>query len=221
MEPSTPGEFLKGKQRRLRDAFSEDFSIRIHRAVSWVLRSEKEKNDPDTQFIFFWIAFNAAYSVYETPTEAPRAEQRKLMEFFKTLLRADTENRLYDAIWDHFPSQIRNLINNKYVFAPFWHAQNGVAGYEDWEVLFKKAKHSATRAISNFNTLEALSLIFSRLYVLRNQLIHGGATWASEINRAQVRDGAQIMNILVPIIIDLMLENPELEWGNIYYNVVQ
>ena len=34
--------------------------------------------------------------------------------------------------------------------------------------------------------------VFDRLYVLRNQLVHGGSTWNSGINRTQVRDGAAI-----------------------------
>lgn len=27
-----------------------------------------------------------------------------------------------------------------------------------------------------------LSILFDRLYVLRNQLVHGGATWNSDVN---------------------------------------
>ena len=219
--PTTPGEFLKEKQRHNRESYPEDFGIRVHRAISWVLRAEKEQKDPDARFIFLWIAFNSAYSVYEMPSENASHERKKLKEFFEKVTKVDVENQLYDVIWENFPAQIRNILDNKFVFAPFWNAQNNVPGSENWQVHFDAAKRATAKAIANFNTSEVLSLIFSRLYVLRNQLIHGGATWASETNRAQVKDGAQIMNILVPIIIDLMLENPGLEWGNIYYNVTE
>ena len=220
MDPKTPGEFLKQKQRRLRDSFEEEFGIRVHRAISWIMRAETEIKDPDARFIFLWIAFNAAYSVYESPKDLFDTEQVRLQKFLKTITEADRENRLYEIIWDNFPAQIRNLLNNKHVFAPFWHHQNGVEGYENWDHQFDVQKKSAARALGNFDTTKVLSQIFSRLYVLRNQLVHGGATWAGQINRTQVKDGADIMFLLVPIIIDLMLENPSLDWGSIYYRVI-
>ena len=58
-----------------------------------------------------------------------------------------------------------------------------------------------------------LSILFDRLYVLRNQLVHGGATWNGSVNRAQVGDGARIMAFLVPLFVSLMLENPGEPWG--------
>jgi hypothetical protein len=62
-----------------------------------------------------------------------------------------------------------------------------------------------------------LSIVFDRLYVLRNQLVHGGATWNSQVNRAQISDGANILGRLVPLIIELMIEHPELDFGEILY----
>ena len=221
MVPKTPGEFLKRRQRTLRDGFEEDFGVRIHRAISWVMRAENETEDPDARFIFLWIAFNAAYSTYDSPSDSSDNEQRRLGRFLKTITEADKDNRLYEVIWDNFPAQIRNLLNNKHVFAPFWHFQNGVAGYEDWAHKFDIGRRSAAKALGDFKTREVLSQIFSRLYVLRNQLVHGGATWAGQVNRAQVKDGADIMFLLVPTIIDLMLDNPSRDWGTIYYKVIE
>ena len=66
-----------------------------------------------------------------------------------------------------------------------------------------------------------LSVMFDRLYVLRNQLVHGGATWNSAINRDQVRDGAAVMGSLLPVFIDIMMDNPGVDWGRPYYLVVE
>ena len=55
--------------------------------------------------------------------------------------------------------------------------------------------------------------------MLRNQLVHGGATWNSGVNRDQVRDGAHILAVLVPVFIDLMMDNPQAPWGAPYYPV--
>ena len=65
-----------------------------------------------------------------------------------------------------------------------------------------------------------LEIVFDRLYVLRNQLVHGGATWNSQVNRAQVRDGANILGELLPVIVDLMLDHPDSDFGEILYPVL-
>src|SRR5437868_1365931 len=39
-------------------------------------------------------------------------------------------------------------------------------------------------------------------------LVHGGATWNSDVNRAQVRDGAALLGTLLPIFVDLMMDHP-------------
>ena len=51
------------------------------------------------------------------------------------------------------------------------------------------------------------STSMDRLYVLRNQLVHGGATYASKVNRQQVADGAAILGDIVPLVLSLMLRN--------------
>ena len=66
-----------------------------------------------------------------------------------------------------------------------------------------------------------LTCLFDRLYVLRNQLVHGGATWNSSVNRQQVGDGARIMAFLVPLFIDIMMDHPQSDWGAPYYPVVE
>ena len=63
------------------------------------------------------------------------------------------------------------------------------------------AETVAHRALAEENTSHyVLELIFDRLYVLQNQILHGGATWSGSVNRDQVRDGAAIMGFLVPCI---------------------
>lgn len=68
-------------------------------------------------------------------------------------------------------------------------------------------------AVGGQVTVDVLAILFDRLYVLRNQLMHGGATWNGSVNRAQVRDGARIMAFLVPLFLKLMLDNPAEPWG--------
>ena len=57
----------------------------------------------------------------------------------------------------------------------------------------------------------------SRMYTLRNQLVHGGATWNSAVNREQLKDCTAFLGKLVPFIIELMLDNPQTVWGDALY----
>ena len=86
---------------------------------------------------------------------------------------------------------------------------------------FDSSKRRFNGALARHDTRTILSMLFDRLYVLRNQLVHGGATWNSSVNRDQVRDGARILGFLVPIFVDLMMDNPDVDWGLPYYPVVE
>ncbi|WP_235901634.1 HEPN domain-containing protein [Alcanivorax sediminis] len=52
---------LKNRQRQERDNYPDNLGLRVHRALSWFNRAEQEA-DPDSRFIFLWIAFNAGYA---------------------------------------------------------------------------------------------------------------------------------------------------------------
>ena len=98
---------------------------------------------------------------------------------------------------------------------------NGIEGFEDWEDKFRASSRSFAQAFQDGDSVRVLSFVFDRLYVLRNQLVHGGSTWNSGVNRAQVRDGAAILAFLMPVFVDLMMENPHEDWGRPFYPVVE
>jgi hypothetical protein len=211
-------ELLKEKQRKLREDFPTALTLRVHRALSWLGRAEKEAGDLDICFILLWIGFNAAYAA--DIEAALTGERERFRSFFAGLVELDRHNRIYDAVWRRFPNEIRLLLSNKYVYSPFWAHQNGVPGNEDWADRLAASHRAVNSAMARHDTPRILSVIFDRLYVLRNQLIHGGATWNSSANRDQVRDGAAVMGWLLPIFIDIMMEHAEHEWGMPQYPVV-
>jgi len=211
---------LKSKQREIRETFPENLGLRIHRALSWLERAEGESDDNDAAFIFFWISFNAAYAE-DIPAISEFNERSRFQGFFGKIVSLDASGEIYGAIWDRFSASIRILLDNRYVFQPFWSYHNGLPGGEDWETKFERSKRKIGAALADENTALILSVLFDRLYVLRNQVIHGGATWNSSVNRSQINDGASILSFLVPLFIDLMMDNPEISWGPPYYPVVE
>jgi len=209
---------LKEKQRALRDGFPESLTLRVHRALSWLGRAEAEAGDLDARFILLWIGFNAAYAA-ELP-EPGDSERGVFNAFCETLVGLDHDRRIYRAVWDRFPHEIRLLLGNPYVFAPFWKHHNGHPGHVDWEARLDASRRRINTALAGQDTPVILSILFDRLYVLRNQLIHGGATWNSAVNRSQVRDGSAILGCLLPLFIDIMMDNADRDWGRPYYPVV-
>ena len=78
--------------------------------------------------------------------------------------------------------------------------------------------HNARDAITEFNTLDALTTLFDNLYVLRNQILRGGATYRSSVNRQQLQDDTKILASLLPIFFDIMQANIHIEgWSKPYY----
>jgi len=210
---------LKEKQRGVRDHFAPPLALRVHRALSWVTRAEREDGDDDVRFILLWIGFNAAYA---THMDRPDENERALFHsFFATLVRFDSKHRIYDAVWKRFSQEIRVLLDNQYVFHPFWAHHNGMPGNEDWAQKLERSRLSVGYALREHDTAKILAILFDRLYVLRNQLVHGGATWNSEVNRGQVGVGAAVLSCLLPVFIDLMMDNPDEKWPMPHYPVVQ
>src|SRR5690554_73004 len=208
---------LKERQRKERESHPENSALRIHRSLSWLDRAE-QCDDLDGRFIFLWIAFNAAYA--NELGEITVSESELFDNFLARLIDLDNNNRLYSIVWQRYPNAIRVLLDNKFIFQPFWNYHNGYPGYENWEQMFKQSKAAVHRALADNDTATVLSIVFKRLYTLRNQIVHGGSTYNSQANRDQMRDAVSILGDFVPAIIEIMLDNAESYWGEACYPVV-
>lgn len=209
---------LKEKMQQKRDTLSDAHATRLHRAISWLQCAQQQAGEPDVQFISLWIAFNACYGVAEEKLQS-LAEREMFQRFIYKLVKQDSQKLIYNALWEKYSGPVKALIKNPYVYQPFWLAQRDSEA-ADWQVRFDKSSVAALNALSRQHVPELLGIVLDRLYVLRNQIMHGGATFRSSVNRTQVRDGCHLLNHLLPIIVDLMLEAAQEDWGDIYYPVV-
>jgi hypothetical protein len=211
---------LKDRQRKERDNHPINLRLRVHRALSWLDRAEQAEGDLDAQFIFFWIAFNAAYA-NEIDDHHRFTEQETFRNFIDRLCQLDEGNLLSDLVWKEFTSSIRVLLSNQYVFQPFWDFHNNKKTEQEWQDDFKTANAFAHKALGYKNTSAVLSVIFSRLYTLRNQTMHGGATWNSAVNRDQMRDAVAFLNKFVPSIITILMDSFNELWGEPCFHVAE
>ena len=208
-------------------------------AQSWLERSkaaaadrEKVGNDGEKaatfdceQFIFLWISFNAAYcrELIDDRNEDPPKEFERYNDFLAKILERDSRQIIKTILLETYSDPVRNLLENQYVFGPFWDWVRGSGKDLSWEGSFhnrKKRAFSASVGRGDIHTV--LREVFSRLYVLRNQLFHGGATFATGWGRSQVRDGSRIMASLIPEILKIMQtdieQNPDADtWGAVAF----
>lgn len=212
-------ETLKQQHRRVRDSYPADLNLRIHRSLSWLKRAEISDDD-DGRFIFLWIAFNAAYA-NEISDSYRLSEQEAFKGFLEKLCALDSEKLIDGLVWKEYSGSIRVLLDTPFVFQSFWDFHCGKISEEEWTQRFEKGKKMAHQALASGNTPILLGLLFNRLYTLRNQLIHGGATWNSSVNRKQLHDCVKLLGKLVPVIIGLMVSNPATLWGTACYPVLE
>ena len=204
-----------------RDVPPENLVLRLRRSKSWLERARQEADDPDAAFVFYWIAFDAIYGQSQS-TGGDNDAREQFNDFFRRVLSVDHSNKIPDTVWNNFSDSVRLLLDNEFVYWRFWrNVFSRNRDYKNWKEDFEEDKRRGLRTLANNNTKGALNIIFDRLYVVRNQIIHGGATWRTGRNREQVRDGARIMALLVPIFVDVIESHPEdIDWDPPGYSFV-
>lgn len=143
-------------------------------------------------------------------------------EFLAKILKRDSNQAIRTILLDTYSDAVRILLENQYVFNLFWHSVRGSNNGLNWKTVFDRRNRSALSALLRDDIQTVLKEVFGRLYVLRNQLFHGGATFATGWGRSQVRDGSRIMASLVPVILNIMQIdmriNPDSDtWGAVAF----
>lgn len=213
----TTAQQLKAQLRIQRDSMEENHAIRLHRALSWMLAAEQYDEDDDIAFITLWIAFNACYHIEHDDREL--SERASFKCFIEQLVKGEGCQRLYDLLWHNYSGFVRGVVENQYLFATFWRAQREPD--VDWQKRFESSKSAARHALANQLLEQLLAQVLDRLYVLRNQLVHGGATYASMLNREQLKSSRRLMAELMPVIVSVMLAEQSHDWGEIAYAPVK
>ncbi len=215
------GDYLARREESEGDGYPPNLRLRVHRAISWIQRAELAAvdNDPDVAFTCYWIAFNAAYAE-DTERSAEVAARDLFRDYIDRILRLDDDGVIYGAIWNRFARRVQDMLENRYVYEPFWKHVNGVPANHNWEERLQRELRAINLAPSGQKTDMLLASLFDRLYVLRNQILHGAATWNSSVNRDQVEDGAALMAFLIPAFVNVMMAHPDEPWGANYYPVV-
>lgn len=202
-----------------------------------------KKEGVDQSFMFLWISFNAAYGydpnvlepgeTWQERNEARKKEEnkeRKIINRFIRQIKAidDSADAALTTLVKSHGLVFGGLLRNPFMYRDFWHwvrnsrrrkakdfspskwksSENGIAFAEENKPLNR---------IKNKDKF--LFVVFDRLHTLRNQMIHGGATYGpGSLNLSSVESGQQVLALLVPTILKIMLDAPlETKWRAISY----
>lgn len=206
---------LRAKYCAKKGELSGNREIRIRRGLSWMeCAQELGANAPDAAFVFHWSGFE---SLYSEPRPSPYDDAKAERDAFLDIvfgLDVGQDALIYNSVIASESKTILTLAANAYVFTPFWkryHAGEKSQSPSEWA---NPLIESVKQMIANLErredgTQSALEILFDRLRELRNELVHGGATWKDSANRDQVKDGARIMSRLLPVFLDLMMDYPD------------
>ena len=195
------------------------FKLRMRRIESWMERAERSSDDQDLGFLSYWIAFNACYAT----DKKSRPTLAAIGGYLRRLVDLDRNGVIHEAIYDRFSIEIRTVVDNTFLLEQFWDPKKGWSAGADgtWNEKFtgeQQRVHKALERALASRSSGVLVVLFERLYTLRNQLVHGGATWGSQANRLSVKSGARIMAALLPIFVGIMRENRDEDWGSPPYH---
>ena len=227
------------------DESNEDHPLRrrLRRSLSWLERADSGKLDDDVRYIFLWVAFNAAYA--DARNLRSLDEWERYTRYFKKLTEEENDkNRIYNILKCKLMNVSLSLVENKYVFRGFWDfLDDGWFNEEKWKKSsygrrFETDRREVRKLLglgdqlgsmqealrevdiaSREATIRTLEILFKRLYVLRNQIMHGSATshtWTDpkrpeprerftstedgSLNRRQVEDQGEIAKNLLTTI---------------------
>lgn len=213
---------LQEQLKNQRNMLSEELATRLHRAISWLASAQNLQEDRDMAFVSLWIGLSACYYTHnEEPQDSKSeffSEKKRFKTFAKKLHEHDAQQKLYELIWEQFSGPVKALIKNPYVYAPFWESQRNQDRL--WEDKFNFSSVEALNFLSRKNVPDLLGIVLDRLYVLRNQVLQGGATYNSRVNREQLHDATDLLSHLVPLIIKIMMDTPKEDWDPIAYPVI-
>lgn len=189
-------------------------NLRSYRCLSWLKKADASTDDIDIKFISLWIAFNA---VYAKDTGLASSDKSAFQNFIR-LIERKAQKDLNKTLWTKHKKVINDLIDNKYIFQSFWDYQNKKISEVAWLDDFDHKQIQLRKAIEYRDSEKALIILFDRIYTLRNQIFHGGASYMSGANRSALLEVCYCLEDLILIFLGVILDNPnESLWGEPFY----
>ena len=191
--------------------------LRVRRAISWIAYAEEQitRGLNHTAFCFYWIAFNSCYG-YDV-----KNERDQFIEYLKEIIRHDKQKQVCKCILYEIRGDVEDLVRCRFAFDQFWREGHHRLHDEKWRSSLKSEIDTLRDKLSrgmDMAAIDVLEILFSRIYSVRNQVMHGSTTRERSTGDDQIRYSSIILDRLIPVFVDLMLCNRhEGEWSRPYY----
>lgn len=187
---------------------SERFNLRMQRSLSWLKKAVLMDEDKDLQFLSFWIAFNA---IHAEDVESKSQQKLHIRQFLEMLDQQDDAQKIAQIIWEKLSVPIQTLLDNPYSFQDYWDYRNQVISQNTWKANFDNEKKFIQHVIEAKDLSEILAAILHRMYTVKQQILQGGYSYNSGVNRQLIHQCCEIWGVLIPTILELLIKNAK-QW---------
>jgi hypothetical protein len=202
----------KDRLNALRD--EHPTAIRVHRAFSWLAGIEELNDDQhaDQRLLYQWIAFNALYGQAQQGQPDMPPDRANWQSFLRRVLELDGRRRLIDMLKTHKPL-VLCILGDEFLSKYFWQDPSAERAGRA-----KRTRQFAERWYAEHDYGQLLLETMDRVYLLRCQLVHGGATMGGKLNRKLLRHCNVFLGWLMPAILQVWVDfGADLDWGPMAY----
>lgn len=192
----------------------ESLLIRVHRACSWLQHVEElgPKDSVDARLIYRWIAFNSLYGRWNEEKREPEPEWQSVVSFTSQLLEIDQSGHLAAMLEEH-RKLVMSIFDDEHLSRFFWQEPTDERARKA-----TKTKFDARTWYSEKRYGRILDRVLERLYLMRCQLVHGAATFDSDLNRTAVRRSETMLGHVVTAMLLVIIDHGINEdWGSLCY----
>ncbi len=212
-------ERLEEKWQPVKDQLKDDergqnLRIRMHRCFSWMKSAQQHQQaqDYDSVLLANWIAFNGLYGQWDAINREPKPDIKCWKDFIDQIIAIDDEGS-FNTLVENQRELILDILDNEYINKYFWEDPTEAKAFQS-----KKDHRSAATWYRDKKYDIILKRALGRVYVLRCQMMHGGATHGSKLNRDSIALCADLIQNLLPVIITIITRNgKDQNWGAICY----
>ncbi|MGI9498052.1 MAG: hypothetical protein ACR2NK_18490 [Mariniblastus sp.] len=202
------------KQRLQRACPQHPLAVRMHRTFSWLAAAECEdpEDQLDEKLIFRWIGLNSLFGRWNSCDHEPERDGRALTGFLTVMEECD-KDALIKAYLIEQQTLISQICSDPFVNKFFWKALGTERRFNQ-----RRDEISIQRMYGDENYCQILHEVFSRIYLVRCQLIHGAATFGSKLNREIVKQCGIVLKGMIFAIIKIITDHAWSEnWDDLCY----
>ncbi|HBN77439.1 MAG TPA: hypothetical protein DD473_16860 [Planctomycetaceae bacterium] len=189
-------------------------NVRFHRACSWLQRSEETPigSDLDITLMSQWIAMNALYGQWDSLRQEPVGDLKSWKDFLDRMLKLDQQEIIINTLNEQ-KSLVMSILEDPFLSRYFWKEPCPQQANRS-----RKTLHEARTWYLMGNWALILDRVVERIYFLRCQIVHGAATYDSQLNRSAIQLCTELLDPLIRSFLLIWAQRGvEEDWGGMCY----